>query len=287
MDLNPDDPQELTGRFRVDSDGSYTIKFQTVGGQLNPDPVVFDIHASKDAPPSIRFVTPGPRIKAPSNGKVALGIESTDDFGVKALNLSVVQGTEVLVSRDLLENQTPPRKFAGSEVIDLAPFNLKPGSRVEYGVVARDNHEPNPNSARTEMQVIEIGDPLPPAELARAEDKLREDNPPPPAEEQPRGEPDPARQVADRSHTPEDRHQGEKQPDQTLVRNDTPPPPDARPPAEPQTDRQPTPAELKKLDDLAKRLRNLEKAQAANDPPRANENSNPPPPPDGANPPPE
>src|SRR5206468_4174944 len=112
-------PQELVGKFRVESDGSYTIKFQTVTGQMNPEPVVYDVHATKDAPPSVRFVTPGPRINLPSNGKVPLGIEAGDDYGDRALNLPLAQASEPLLSKDLLENKTPPRPPTGTELPDL------------------------------------------------------------------------------------------------------------------------------------------------------------------------
>ena len=139
----------MTGRFLVESDGSYTIKFQNTGGQMNPDPVVYDIHAIKDLVPTVKFVSPEPRIKAPSNGKVALKIEAGDDYGVKSLNLNVNQGTEGLVSRDLLENKAPPRKFAGTEILDLAAIpGLKPGTNLEYWLVVRDTKEPSSNSAK-------------------------------------------------------------------------------------------------------------------------------------------
>ncbi len=183
--VSPEKPQELTGRFQVKTDGSYTIKFQTTGGQPNPSPVVYDITAIKDLPPSVRFVAPEPRIKLPSNGKVALKIEAGDDYGVKALNLSVVQGNESLVSRDLLENKTPPRKFAGTEILDLAGYSLKPGTKVEYWLAARDNKAFRPNSVTTEHQIIEITDPLPPPELAKLDKQIEKENQPAPPEETP------------------------------------------------------------------------------------------------------
>jgi hypothetical protein len=115
--VSPTDPQSLTDQFTVTTDGSYSIKFQNSGGQWNPEPVLYDIRAIKDLPPTVRFVSPEPRIKMPSNGKVVLKIEAGDDFGVKSLNLNVFQGTEQLVSDDLFSNKTPQRKYAGVEVL--------------------------------------------------------------------------------------------------------------------------------------------------------------------------
>jgi len=283
MDVNPEDPRELSGKIHVASDGSYTIKFQTLSGQMNPDPVVYDIHATKDAPPSVRFVTPGPRIKLPSNGKVALGIEAGDDYGVESLNLSVAlsvaQRSEPLFSKDLLENKTPPRKFVATEVLDLAGMKLKPGTQVEYWLVARDTKDPSSNSARTEKQIIEIGEPLPPDALALAEDKLRKDNPPPPPEDQPKGTQDKAQPVADNHQPRKDGQPGnppdEARPDRQVAFND--PKEENRPPAEPQSEKPMTPDQIKRLDDLAQRFK-----RAQLDPPSqptnpANQDQQPPP----------
>ena len=43
MDIASDDPTMLTGNFIVKKSGSYTVNFRTVGGQLNPSPVSYDI----------------------------------------------------------------------------------------------------------------------------------------------------------------------------------------------------------------------------------------------------
>ena len=71
--------------------------------------------------------------------------------------------------------------------------------------------------------------------------------------------------------------QGDKedqaQPDRTLARNDQQP--DNRPPAEPQAQKPPTPEELKRLDDLAKKL-GLSRQNNPNIPPPNNANNPPP-----------
>ena len=189
MDLNRDNPQELTGRFVVRNDGSYTVKFRNTGGQMNPEPVLYDIRVTRDAPPAVKFTAPAARIKAPSNGKVDLAFEAVDDFGVRSVDLSVYQGNESLTSpENFLENKKPERKFAGSKTLDLAPLKLRAGSLVEYWLVARDTKEPTANLVRTEKQIIEIEPPASPEELAKLDEQRQQDAPPPPNADQNQGQ---------------------------------------------------------------------------------------------------
>ena len=41
-----------------DKSGTYKINFRTTGNQLNPNPVIYDIIAIPDRPPTARFVQP-------------------------------------------------------------------------------------------------------------------------------------------------------------------------------------------------------------------------------------
>jgi serine/threonine protein kinase len=179
MEVGGEDSQDLTGKIEVLTDGSYTIKFGTTGGQKNPDPVVYDIRAIKDQVPTVKIVAPKPRIKVPSNAKVAINFEAGDDHGVKVINLNVIEGSEGLVSHDILENKKPERKVSGTEILDLAKHKLKPGTQIEYWLVAYDTKTPTWNSATTEKQVIEIIAPLKSEEIAQHDEKIRKENQPP------------------------------------------------------------------------------------------------------------
>ena len=58
MEVAADDPTVLTGQFKVIKSGTYKINFRTTGNQLNPNPVIYDIIAIPDRPPTARFVQP-------------------------------------------------------------------------------------------------------------------------------------------------------------------------------------------------------------------------------------
>src|SRR5207302_1794252 len=147
MDVSGSDARLLVGTFFVKETGSYTIKFKTTGGQVNPDPVVYDIIAHPDrAPTEVAFVQPDkPEITVPSNVKVPLVMTAADDFGIKEAILSVRQGRETLYSVNLLEKEKPTRRFKGTFTIDLAEKKVQPGTKVEYWLTVRDTKVPAAN----------------------------------------------------------------------------------------------------------------------------------------------
>ncbi len=283
MEVSTANARELTGRFRVEDPGSYTIKFTTTGGQPNPEPVVYDILVHRDNPPTAHFIRPDqPEIKLPSNVAVTLMMEAKDDFGVKDATLHVLQENESLVSENLLEQRAPVKEFKGSKVLDLASLKLKPGSKLSYWLTVRDTKEPVSNRAETTHQTILIDNPLPPKELKKFEETARkekdEEQPPPadPAETGGNDEPVPPSQPGK---------------EQAGV-DQNPPKDDTQPGKEPKDQQRPAPdltEQEKENNDQAqpppltpdeqRRLKDLERALGMN-------NQAPQPPPPGGNPPP-
>ncbi|MFI5456128.1 MAG: hypothetical protein ACHRXM_11825, partial [Isosphaerales bacterium] len=188
MAIAVDDSTVLTGRFVVKKAGTYTVNFRTIGGQLNPSPVSYDIYSIPDRPPTARFVQPDrPAIKVPANVKVDLVMACTDDHGVKDATLHVMHGNDNLVSKNLLEGQPPQPEFKTVETLDLAEHALKPGSSLQYWLTARDNKEPSSNKTETARQLIEVIEPASPADKKKFEDSQKKDreqlDPPPPEED--------------------------------------------------------------------------------------------------------
>jgi hypothetical protein len=174
MDVDAQDSTVLTGSFDVPSAekrGSYTIKFKTTGGQLNPSPVTYDIDSIPDRPPTARFVQPDkPAIKVPANVKVDLVVTGNDDHGVKSANLVVLAGDRPLITKDLLEGQEPKPEFKAVETLDPEKLGLKAGSSVHYRLSVYDNKEPSPNKMETTLQLIEFIEPVSPPEKKKLED---------------------------------------------------------------------------------------------------------------------
>ena len=136
MEIDSDDPTVLTGQFSVNKSGTYSISFRTTGNQLNPSPVIYDIIAIPDRPPTARFVQPDqPSVKVPANVKVDLVMTGTDDYGVKDATLHVMMGNEKLVSKNMLEGQPPQPEFRAIETLDFAKLRREAG--LEAPLLAR------------------------------------------------------------------------------------------------------------------------------------------------------
>ena len=113
MSVAADDSRKLTGQFKVTKSGTYTINFRTTGGQLNPNPVVYDIHAIADRPPQAKFLRPDrPTIKVPANVKVDLIMTGSDDHGVKDATLHVNLENETSTPRTCSKD-APRRRSSG------------------------------------------------------------------------------------------------------------------------------------------------------------------------------
>ena len=176
MEIASDDPTVLTGRFKVKTSGTYKVNFRTTGNQLNPNPVVYDIIAIPDRPPTARFVQPDkPSIKVPANVNVDLVMTGNDDHGVKDATLHVALGNEKLVSKNMLEGRPPQSEFKAIETLDLAKYRVKSGSILNYWLTVRDNKEPSSNRTETARQIIEVTDPVSPPEKKKIEDSQRKD----------------------------------------------------------------------------------------------------------------
>ena len=191
MSVAADDSRKLTGQFKVTKSGTYTINFRTTGGQLNPNPVVYDIHAIADRPPQAKFLRPDrPTIKVPANVKVDLIMTGSDDHGVKDATLHVNLENETLYSKNVLEGRPTAPEFRAAEVIDLAQLHVKSGQTLRYWLTVRDNHEPASHSVQTASQIIEITAAAAPADKQKLEEKQAKDREqfeqPPPPETEPR-----------------------------------------------------------------------------------------------------
>ena len=149
MEVASDDPTVLTGKFNVTKSGTYKINFRTTGNQLNPNPVIYDIIAIPDRPPTARFVRPDkPTITVPANVTVDLVMTGNDDHGVKDATLHVTMENEKLVSKNMLEGRPPQPEFKAIETLDLAKLRVKPGAKLNYWLTVRDNKEPSSNRVR-------------------------------------------------------------------------------------------------------------------------------------------
>ena len=216
MSVAADDSRKLTGQFKVTKSGTYTINFRTTGGQLNPNPVVYDIHAIADRPPQAKFLRPDrPTVKVPANVKVDLIMTGSDDHGVKDATLHVNLENETLYSKNVLEGRPTAPEFRATEVIDLAQLHVTSGQALRYWLTVRDNHEPASHSVQTAPQIIEISDAVAPADKQKLEEKQAKDReqfeqPPPPETEPQQDQVPPPDQQTGENQAGTEKNQGQQ-----------------------------------------------------------------------------
>lgn len=163
LSITPGDPKKLTGRFLVESNGQYAVRFNSVEGQANPEPVIYDIKVVKDLSPTARFIRPESPTQRPANARVPLVIEASDDFGLKSVQLHVHKNGEILQQAEELIDQKSKdtvKQLQRTVSLDLQPLSVKPGDKVQYWLTLRDNCDLQPNKFDTPKHVIEIIDPV-------------------------------------------------------------------------------------------------------------------------------
>ena len=161
--ITPGDPRKLTGRFLVENNGQYAVRFNSVDGQANPEPVIYDIKVVKDLSPTARFIRPESPTQRPANARVPLVIDASDDFGLKSVQLHVHKNGEILQQAEELIDQKSNetvKQLQRTVSLDLQPLSVKPGDKVQYWLTLRDNCDLQPNKFETPKQVIEIIDPV-------------------------------------------------------------------------------------------------------------------------------
>jgi hypothetical protein len=159
----PGNNRKLSGSFMVEADGQYSVKFNTVDGQTNPEPVLYDIRVVKDVSPTARFIRPESPTQRPANARVPLVVEASDDFGITSALLHVYKGGEILQQAvELIDPKSPEavKQFQKTIALDLQPLSLRDGDRIQYWLTLKDNCELQSNRFETPKQEIVIAPPV-------------------------------------------------------------------------------------------------------------------------------
>lgn len=224
----------------------YEVRFKTVDGELNPNPILYRIQTRRDYPPTVSIPKPGRDLSWPANAPLPLKIEAEDkDFALRSVKLYVTQGR-----RNLLERDLGPQGDLGSSLrtvhnLDLAQLDLAAGDVIQYWAEALDNKEPQANRTESTHYEVRILSPVSPEErqqqIADASKQIEEqqqqlqDSPP---DEQPAAD-----QGDERAREPSD--SGAKEDESSQLQRDA--------------------------ETIEKILKKLQQEQAADDQPKASE----------------
>ena len=126
----------LTAKVPIEQDGAY--HFAAVEGSENVRITQdYFIEAKEDAPPSVKITHPGADAKVSTIEEVTITVQSSDDFGLQAMDLhySVNGQQEKVVS---LLNAKGSLNGEGKVVLNLEDFKLVPGDVVSMYATAND-----------------------------------------------------------------------------------------------------------------------------------------------------
>ncbi len=133
------DDSTLAGVFTVRRDAFYRIDLEAADGTPVEGLVQYAVVALEDRPPSVRITQPGRDTKVTSVEELVVGVDATDDFGVRGveLRMSVNGGAERVVTLAADGGRGGP-EFSSAHTLFIDEYALEPGDLITYYAVARD-----------------------------------------------------------------------------------------------------------------------------------------------------
>ena len=130
---------ELTGSFRVRSDGFYHIALAAPSGERVEASPRDEIDALSDGAPIVAFEEPGRDVQATAIDELFVEARAEDDYGVGSLTLhyTVNGGAESTV--DLYGGRGGLAEVTAGHTLYLEEYGLEPGDLVAYWATAADN----------------------------------------------------------------------------------------------------------------------------------------------------
>src|SRR5499427_1689289 len=150
IDLTGGPDNTYQGSIHMEKDGVYYLAANDEGQSVRLSEDYF-IATDKAMPPQIAIVRPGGDYRASPIEEVALGVNGSDEFGLKDMRLHYsVNGGPV---RDVDLLKVPEAKSSeGAYTLALEDFKLVPGDLVSVYATAKDGH----SEARTDISFIQV-----------------------------------------------------------------------------------------------------------------------------------
>ncbi|MEM7264175.1 MAG: DUF4175 family protein, partial [Planctomycetota bacterium] len=143
-----DGGRALSGSFTAVRNGTYHFELTSGDGFQNPSPIRYRIAVVPDQSPIVQIVAPGRNTEVSLRAQFPVELEATDDYGLVSgrlvfrLDDGTNRGTDgelpELTSVGIEELSTGDTKANPIIDLDLEPFGLAEGQRVEYYAEALD-----------------------------------------------------------------------------------------------------------------------------------------------------
>jgi len=138
MTLDSTDRRVLRGKWVVDRDLEYEVRFNDAHGAGNPNPIRYAQRARGDHPPEIDQIEPGAKLTAAATDLFALKAVITDDWGVAGLTLKYRGATRDGRIELMHGRTTHSARVDLAESIAVAALGASDGEVVEFWIEAID-----------------------------------------------------------------------------------------------------------------------------------------------------
>jgi len=153
---------QYAAEFPIRKSGQYRIQLAGTHDLTNRDDLLRNIHARIDAPPQIAIVSPTAPVKVRPDDTVSIKFNASDDFGLAKLEalVQVDQTQTQIIPLDLPADRPDPALYSGQWQLSVADI-LKPHfgrepRRISYQLRITDNRDPDPQTALSATQLLDI-----------------------------------------------------------------------------------------------------------------------------------
>jgi len=147
--------ERAAAEIEVSKENSYHIELVDRSGNINPDPISYEIVPLQDAYPTVEITSPGANIDLNETRLLPLSFEAYDDYGFSSLELHCLLESEGVKSPEW-SLQIPVGEQGGTHLLsdygwDLTSLGMIPGDLVTYYLKVYDNDRVSgPKSARSQ-----------------------------------------------------------------------------------------------------------------------------------------
>ena len=173
MESNKD--SSLSGSFMVREKGFYQFRVKGQSGTRTLLPQKFPIEIEKDQKPRILLFPANPKPVYFNTDKIQIFYEGSDDFGIRSIEL-VAQIDDSAIRKKIKSLKNGEKASQGRFTWNLALESLKPGQKIQYYLVIKDNDNVSgPKKNQSEKISFTIFDTRKEQEnLVRLQDELTE-----------------------------------------------------------------------------------------------------------------
>lgn len=160
---------KLSADFVALSDGDFQIILRNAEGRQLVTPT-FGITVIPDEPPVVELIEPGEDSKAKPAGAVPYSVFSGDDYGLSRVELHLSVSGLPRSPQKLFEANdevTLEQELLGA--LELTQQSAEHGDIISYYAVAKDNREPDAQTARSDVFFIEVLTDIPEQEGEESE----------------------------------------------------------------------------------------------------------------------